>query len=242
MTRWLGMRYAELIGAATLLTRLPVGRFVTTHPPPASCIWAYPVIGAAIGGASAAVLQAATNLGVAPSVAAILAVTTTILITGALHEDGLADTADGLGGGRTTDQKLAIMRDSRIGTFGAIALLLSLALRIAVLAGARHPAEALILAEMNARAAMLVPIMVLRPARPEGFGGILAHRSLPTAWLGLAIAAGPTLLLAPWACGATLAASAGITAIARRHIAGYTGDILGAAQQVSLCAALLATA
>ena len=111
-----------------LLTRLPMGWLTTSVGPGrlADAVWAFPVVGAVVGAIGGAVFWFCTRLGMPPGVAAVWTLVSMLLVTGALHEDGLADFADGLGGGRTRERKLAIMRDSRIGTFGGLALMLSL--------------------------------------------------------------------------------------------------------------------
>src|ERR1019366_4569859 len=109
-----------------LLTRLPVGWFSGTQAPAgiADAVWAFPIAGAVVGGIGGGVFWGCSALGLPPAVAAVWTLVATLLVTGALHEDGLADTADGFGGGRTREQKLEIMRDSRIGSFGALAVML----------------------------------------------------------------------------------------------------------------------
>lgn len=126
---------ADLRIAASFVTLLPVG---SSKPAADGAIaratWALPVAGLLVGLAGALVYKISSRLGLTPNLAALLALATTALITGALHEDGLADTADGLGGGRTRERKLEIMRDSRIGTYGVCALILSFGLRWSALA------------------------------------------------------------------------------------------------------------
>ena len=229
-------RWAELVGAVTLLTRLPVGG-LAVHPAPGRCVWAYPVVGLLVGAAGSGVLAAGMAVGLPQAIAVLWALVAAVLLSGGLHEDGLADTADGFGGGRTTERKLAIMRDSRIGSFGALALLFSLALRGTALAMAPHPVRALLLASVLGRGAMLLPLLLLRPARPDGLAASLAGRSTARLLSGLAIAAAAGVW-APAAAGAALAATLALSVIARRNIGGYTGDVLGAAEQVAECAAL----
>ncbi len=230
-------RAAELVAATTLLTRLPVGGLVAAHPPPASCVWAYPLVGALVGLAGAATLAATLACGLPQPLGAIWALAVTVLLTGGLHEDGLADTADGFGGGRTVARKLDIMRDSRIGSFGALALLFSLLLRATALALSPHPVQAIVLAAVLGRGAIALPLLLLRPARSDG----LAH-AIHTGRRGPALAALAITALAgarsPAACLAALAASLAMTAIAARHVRGYTGDTLGATEQAAECCAL----
>src|SRR5215469_1055652 len=121
----------ELVAALTFLTRLPLGRARADAPPPslADTVWAFPVAGVVIGAIGGIAYAIARGLALPALAAALIAVATTALVTGALHEDGLADTADGFGGGATREAKLDIMRDSRVGSYGACALTLSLMLR-----------------------------------------------------------------------------------------------------------------
>ena len=232
--------WRELAGAFMLLTRLPIGRLSTAQSPPAACIWAYPLVGAAIGTIGAAMFALA-RLVLPPSIAALLAITATLLATGALHEDGLADTADGFGGGATPQRKLDIMRDSRIGSYGALALMLSLALRVTAIATLASPAMgayALIAAGALGRLAMLVPLWRLTPARQTGLGAALGRPAARTLIIGLVCAA-PFAVPAPATMLAALGAGAIMTGLARRQIGGYTGDVLGATEQLAEAAILV---
>jgi adenosylcobinamide-GDP ribazoletransferase len=235
-------------------------RFFTRLPPPAPpdagfdlnrIAWAAPVAGAVVGIAGVLALAAAEALGLPPLIGATLAVTAMVGATGALHEDGLADVADGLGGGATRELKLAIMRDSRIGAYGAVALVLSLVFRIGALSAAlRHgfgeAAGALTLAAAVSRAGALAPLALLDPARADGAGaaaGRLEPQSFAAAW-GAALAIALVLGFAATGLGHALAGLAGaavgagaMTALARRQIGGQTGDVAGAAQQAAEIAA-----
>ena len=231
-------RWDELVAATMLLTRLPVARLARSHPDAAACVWAYPVVGLMVGAIGAAVWAVLRGIGVPGVVAATWAVLAMVAVTGALHEDGLADSADGLGGGRTLERKLAIMRDSRIGSYGALALCASLLLRVLCLAAAPHPVLALLWSAVLGRASILVPVLLLRPARPDGLAAMLHGRRGP-AMIGL----GLTILLffvAPKAVLAAALASLAVTWLGRRHLGGYTGDLLGAAEQAGECASLTA--
>ena len=230
-------RWAELVAASTLLTRLPTATLSSTHPAATACVWAYPVVGAAVGTLGALVLLTAMLLGMPQPVAAVWAIAAITLITGALHEDGLADTADGFGGGRTVERKLLIMRDSRIGSYGALALGFSLLARTAAVALSTRPATALVASAILARGAMLAPALLLRPARPDGLAASLAAGSRAPMLAGLVIAAS-IAVAAPVAAVAAFASGVATAALARRQIGGYTGDVLGAAEQLAECAAL----
>ncbi|GLK55560.1 adenosylcobinamide-GDP ribazoletransferase [Methylopila capsulata] len=213
---------------------------------------AAPLAGLVVGAVGGAVLAALTALGLSPLPAATLAVAAGVALSGALHEDGLADVADGFGGGRDRERKLAIMRDSRLGSFGATALILTLLGRVSLVAalaeglGPVVAGLAVAAASTIARPAAVLPTVLLPPARSDGAGH--AARPSPSAvalgWaLGAALAAllagiGPGLAAA--ACAA-LAASA-LSALARRQIGGVTGDVCGAAAALGDAAALTALA
>ena len=227
-------RWAELVAAFTLLTRLPIRRLAPSHPAPGDCVWAYPLVGAGVGAIGGAVLWAGMFAGLPQPLAALWALAATVLVTGGLHEDGLADTADAFGGGRTVERKLLIMRDSRIGSFGALALLFSLALRVAPLAVTPRPVFMLVMAGMLGRAAMLLPLLLLAPARSDGLGAGLAGGRKWPAFAGLAVALAAASA-APRAGVAALLAGLAVTALARRQVGGYTGDVFGATEQAAEC-------
>ncbi len=213
-----------------------------------------PMAGLVIGLLPGLVLGSALLLGLGPWLAAILSVAAMTLTTGALHEDGLADTADSLGGS-TREKRLEIMRDSRIGSFGASTLFLVLALRIGALAalasridGGAVMAAVLIGASLS-RTAGLMPLVFLPPARRDGVSQAVGQPSRETFWLAAALAGGIAVILGalaglpPLGIALMLALSAlsGLAFIrfADRHLGGQTGDIAGAAQQVAEIAALI---
>jgi adenosylcobinamide-GDP ribazoletransferase len=240
--------WVQLLAAVTLLTRLPVAGWAVGHSWPAAedAVWAYPIAGFLVGGAGAAVLWMAQRSGCAPAVAATLAVTAMVLLGGGLHEDGLADTADGFGGGATAARKLEIMRDSRIGSYGALALVLTTGLRITALAAmpTGRAAMALLAAGALSRGAMILALLLLRPARADGVAASLGGARRVTGIAGLALAAAASLFL-PWAqaalcCAAAFAAALLVARLARRQIGGYTGDVLGCTAVTCECAALVA--
>ena len=149
--------FDEFAIATALLTRLPVGAATPADGAIAAAGWAFPLVGAGIGALCGLAFLVAQLTGCGNAVAALLAVAAGIALTGALHEDGLADTADGFGGGSGRDDKLAIMHDSRLGSFGGVALILSIGLRGAALAtmgGPIHVALALIAAHAASRGAL----------------------------------------------------------------------------------------
>ena len=193
---------ADLRMAASFVTMLPVA---SSKPASDGAIaratWALPVAGLLVGLAGALAYKVSIRFGLTPNLAALLALAATALITGALHEDGLADTADGLGGGRTRERKLDIMRDSRIGTYGACALILSFGLRWSALAAIADPwavTLALCAAHTAARAGVPAFMSLVPPARPDGLSasaGAPPGRSIAIAFaigtLALALALGP---------------------------------------------------
>lgn len=242
--------FDDFATATSVLTRLPVGAATAPDGAIGAAGWAFPLVGAGIGALCAMAYFVAGLLGLPDILAAFVAVAAGLALTGALHEDGLADTADGFGGGRTREDKLAIMRDSRHGTFGILALVLSVALRGAALAAIGdpiHAALALIAAHAASRGALPSMMRVLPAARPDGLGAAAGRPSLSVALtaagIGGAIALG---LLGPLAGGVALLLSglaiapAGV--LAHRQIGGYTGDVLGFFQQIGEIVILLAAA
>src|SRR5271167_2618566 len=169
---WLGERAGELSTSVLFLTRLPLPRTAPIGGAAvAQSVWAFPLAGVVVGLIGALVYTLAHRLGLPPWPAAALAVAATLAATGCLHEDGLADTTDGFGGGDTIERKLEIMRDSSIGTYGVCALALSLLLRAGALASLAEPgavAAALIAAHSAARATMPVLMFFVPPARRDG--------------------------------------------------------------------------
>ena len=245
---------AQIQVALMLLTRLPAGRLGSYVPTLAQAAWAYPLAGALVGALGAGVLAIAMAVGLAPILAAILAVMTCILATGGLHEDGLADVADGFGGGRDTAQKLEIMRDSRIGSYGTLALVLSLGLRVQVLAiaadeaGPWAAALALIAIEATSRAGLALMLRLMPSARAKGLGqsagGVGAQGAAAALILGgvIGVFALQSAALAAGVFAAMALVQAGFGALAMRQIGGQTGDVLGAAQQIAAMAGWLVIA
>lgn len=229
----------ELGLAVGLLTRLPLPAFENrTKATIASAFWAYPLAGALVGAAAAAIFWLAATAGFSSVIPAVLAMAVSTLISGGFHEDGLSDFWDGLGGGRTRDDKLAIMRDSRIGTYGALALFFTLSLHIALIvnlydyAGLATVAAALISMEIAARGSIALPVAFLGPARDRGLGHALAGLPQKTLVIAVFIA-----ILIPigllgfdgviMVAGATVGAAV-ITLLAGYFLDGFTGDVLGA--------------
>jgi adenosylcobinamide-GDP ribazoletransferase len=266
---WIGARIGEFSASIHFLTRLPLRRHDAAAPSGtadapgtagavgtavasaganlAQAAWAFPFAGFVVGLIGAIVYLVADRLVLFSWPAAALAVAATILVTGALHEDGLADTADGFGGGDTRERKLAIMRDARIGTYGVCALIIALVIRIAALAGLTEPAlvaTALIAAHVGARAVVPFAMYLLPAARTDGLAftaGVPSGASVAIAaalgFLALLLCLGLAhALIALVALAVAVALFAWLT---MRQIGGQTGDVLGAVEQVSEIVILL---
>ena len=237
----------DITAALGLLSRLPVpvdGAMAAARG--AAAAWAYPVAGFVIGALMALIASMALWLGLSAPIAAGLALTACVIVTGAMHEDGLADSADGLWGGWEPARRLEIMKDSHIGVYGVCALVLSLLLRwialTALVAAGLHWA-AIITAAMASRAALTALMIILPNARGYGLSQMVGRPTGAVAWVALAIALLATIglwgwfgLLVGWIAGVLVLLCA---AIARAKIGGQTGDILGATQQITELAVLL---
>ena len=232
--------------SVVFLTRLPAPAWPeAAHGRLASAMWAFPLAGVIVATVSGVVFALCAELGCDPLVSALLAVGAGIVTTGGLHEDGLSDLADGIWGGTEPGARLAIMSDSRIGAFGALALILSVGIRAAALGALGQPLfvlGALVAAAAVSRAMMPAAMAFLDPAKSSGLG---ASAGKPTAgvWIGGLFLAGLIALFAAprgaLACIAGAAAGAALVAwFARRNLGGYTGDVLGAVQQVAEAFAL----
>ncbi len=231
---------AEIALAAQFLTRLRVSAPVWSAARMVRSTRWYPLVGAGVGALSAGAFVAVDAL-LGPPLAALAAVATALVVTGCLHLDGLADLCDGLGGGRTRDHALAIMRDSRIGTYGVVAIGLVVAAQ--TLALARTPLEyaatALVGAHAASRASLVLALATSRYARAEGSAGSVSGGPGPGG-VALALVLGMAALL-PLAAASLGAALAGVAGLASAHVlirrryegrlGGYTGDCLGAVQQ-----------
>ncbi|MCZ0813391.1 MAG: adenosylcobinamide-GDP ribazoletransferase [Pseudomonadota bacterium] len=229
-----------------LLSRLPV--HVDGFDRGARAAWAYPLIGLIIGGVAGNAGIIAHWIGLPFGLTALISLVFMVVLTGAMHEDGLADTADGLWGGWDRLRRLEIMQDSQIGTYGVLALLFAFSARWAALwalfsVGPGAALSAILVASLLSRATL----PALMAALPNARGSGLSHSSGPcppqTAWLAAALAFALSLLLLGFgAISATLIAglaALGVGMTAYRKIGGQTGDILGAAQQASEIAVLL---
>ncbi len=232
--------------AAVLLTRLPLphlpeGSFA--HGPRA--VWAYPLVGLGVGAAGTAVGMASIWIGMPAWGPAVLALGVMILLTGAMHEDGLADLFDGFWGGFNPERRLEIMRDSQIGTYGVLALVLVSAAKIGALIALLDTAPlAIVAAAALSRGVMPALMYALPHARADGLSHSVGQPPLNTAALAFAIGAVISLLCVGQAGFVLIAIAAAmgvaVAALAKRKIGGQTGDVLGAAQQLSEIAILMA--
>lgn len=250
-SRPIGARIDQLFMSIGFMTRLPVP---FRHGAMGDAMWAFPIAGALVGALAGGVLWGAALLGLPNLACAIMALATSALATGALHEDGLADCADGFWGGTTPERRLEIMRDSRSGAYGVLALVLTTGLKASLLAA--------LLAVSGAAATVLAMIAVHAIAR-AGLPGLMAALPAPND-TGLAASVGrPGLVVAIVSCvlgivltaplalvgmpGAPIALgiSAGFAcialgALAKWKLGGVNGDSLGAAEQVAEIAGLMA--
>ena len=235
----MSLRYAW-----AFLTRLPGGAHPTTDRDLGRSVPWFPLVGAIVGALSGAVFWAVwTPLGA--QLAAILAVATSVVVTGALHEDGLADTADALGG-TTPERCREIMKDSRLGTFGTMALVLAALVQVfAVMPlAARDAIITMALAHGLGRALAVTAMATLPAASGTGLGrGYAAHlRATPCA-LSILVSYGAAFALGPvgvFAVGAATGAALAVGLVAYRRFGGSTGDVLGAVSLLSQVAALVA--
>jgi adenosylcobinamide-GDP ribazoletransferase len=240
----------DLTAGLAFCTRLPV-----TAPSDArlaDAAWTFPIAGAFVGLIGGLVVYLALALNLPPFAAATLAVAATALATGCLHEDGLADTADGFGGGHERARVLEILRDSRIGTYGVIALIVSFLLRIGALAslaaaGAGPAMLALIAAHAGARSALPLLMRALPRARDDGLSAGAGRPSANVVTGAIALGVVVTLVCRGFTATVVSAALLALALLflsrmAIRKIGGQTGDVLGAAEQIGEASILLTAA
>lgn len=228
---------ADLWSAFGLLSRIPVPGHA---PAGARGAWAWPLVGVAVGLVAGACAWAVSGAG--PGVAAAVALAVQAVLTGAMHEDGLADCADGFWGGPTRDRRLEIMKDSRVGSYGVLALVLVGLAGWSAVAQADRVVALLAAAGALSRAPMAVLMAALPNAREGGLSRLVGRPSGAVAGTGVALAVavavalcGPAALRAALAVGV---AALAVGLVAKRKIGGQTGDVLGAAQQLGFVAAV----
>jgi len=237
---------AGLVAALRFLTRLPIPGPATRAADLGRSVAWFPLVGALVGLATAGVYLAASAWWPAP-VAAVLAVAAGLMLTGGLHEDGASDAADGLGGGSAPPRVVEIMRDSRIGAYGAMALWAVLSFRWAALVALdRRALFALPLAMAWGRWSMAVALAALPPVS-KGLASQV-HEGMGRWPAPLATALAVLVSLAAWSLGwhrlwqpalAAAAAAAAWILYLRRRMGGQTGDLLGAGNQLVEAAVLL---
>lgn len=233
--------------AAGFLTRIPVGdvtRGGTVEVDTARAVPWFPIIGLLIGAVHGGTYYLAGQL-IAPVVAATLALGLSLLLTGAFHHDGLADIADAFGGGWTVEQRMEILKDSRLGTYGVAALAIALILEVGAVSQLSPTLgfEALVVAHCLGRAAALAA-MVLAPTAGDGMGASYMDRlSTRLVLLSVAVAIGIGAFISPTrvvlAVAAASVASVAVVGLAIRKIGGVNGDVLGAVTVVSGVAILV---
>jgi adenosylcobinamide-GDP ribazoletransferase len=232
-------------GAVSFLTRVPTGTETASSDEIATWVPFFPLVGALVGMVGAVVYVGARGLW-NPLVAAALAVTAEVLVTGGFHEDGLGDTADALGGASDADDARRILKDPRLGSFGVLAVTLSVVVRVAVLASldSWSAVAALPAAHALGRGAAISVLSPRYIAVGEGLGASYA-RALTRPTLLVAIASALAIggiAIGIWVLPASLACALIVWwmgRFARLRIGGITGDVLGAIQQCALLAVLL---
>lgn len=217
----------QLVFAVGFLTRLPMGRGLDPWPRLADAVWAFPLAGLVVALPGALILHFRPD-----ALGAVLALALAIWLTRGLHEDGLADLADGIGMPDTA-RRLEVMRDSHIGSFGVLALMVAFALRVAALAALPMPSMGFLAAMVLARAG-IGPLLLLPPARADGLGHMAGRPALRRIGFGLGLGLILCLPLLGLAKTVILLASvllvqAALARVAIRAIGGQTGDVLGAA-------------
>ncbi|MGB3243856.1 MAG: adenosylcobinamide-GDP ribazoletransferase [Sulfitobacter sp.] len=240
-------RPSDMLTALALLTRLPLPYTHSAARAPSAAAWAYPLVGLVVGGIALCIGWVMQSLGTAAPVTAFFILLSMIVMTGAMHEDGLADCADGFWGGWTVSRRLEIMKDSQIGTYGVIALAMSLFLRwyiLTLMIDKGALTGAVLVSAVMSRAAMVWIMHRLPNARKSGLSAQTGRPAGLTTVGALAIG-GVTALAAPEVSFVWLVVFAGLATltagwIARSKIGGQTGDVIGATQQMVEITVLIA--
>ncbi len=245
--------WRDVVLVITFLTRLPLPLSGHAARPLASAAWAFPFAGVLTGGVGGGIFLGAVFLGLPLVISLILGLMASVLLSGGLHEDGLADVADGFGGGSTRDQKLEIMHDSRIGAYGVLALIFIVSLRITALfaIGAQSSTQIVFVVFLTSaifsRGILPAVMAALPPARAGGLskeagrpgvGGVIVALLLGVAGALVPFCSDyqPVTIAMLSAVGAVII----LGLIASRQIGGQTGDVIGAAQQIGETAFLVA--
>jgi adenosylcobinamide-GDP ribazoletransferase len=244
---------AEVLVSLRFLTRLPIPFVRRLDPPPlAQSMRFFPIAGIIIGLLVGGLLAISQTFEFPSLFSAVLAVAAAIVLTGALHEDGLADVADGFGGGTSRERRLEIMRDSRIGAYGTLAMVLAVLAKVSLFEALQtlQPLELIILISVAAgfsRALVVDLLWATKPARSDGLSAMAGRPTRNGALIALLLGGGLAFFggafaLSPEAAifaiiagGLTLAA---VRALAMKMIGGQTGDVCGAVQVLSEIAML----
>lgn len=235
------VKASDIPAALGLLTRLPISVDTkVARARGAQAAWAYPLVGLIIALIALSITSVLGWLGLNTTLQAGACLLIMTIITGAMHEDGLADSADGLWGGWTLERRLEIMNDSHIGTYGVLALAFSVLLRFAALTqliALGHFWSGVITAAVLSRANMLSVMTLLPHARETGLSQSVGRPEQSTMLAGIGVALAVAFVMSPWHLPAlaivSILSTMACAAIARHKINGQTGDILGATQQVS---------
>ena len=227
--------------ALAFLTRLPIG--TPANPSQNKAAPFFPLVGLLVG-ALAAATRTRADQNLPPLPATLLAIAAATILTGALHEDGLADVADAVGAHVTKERRLEILKDPRVGTFGALALILVTTLIATSVAAldTEHAARTLIVAHVLSRAAILPVSRVLKPAKPGGAGSLLRVETGPASvavGIGVVVALGVAWPAGAAAIGAVALSTAVIAFVLAKAIGGITGDGYGATAKLAELAVCL---
>jgi adenosylcobinamide-GDP ribazoletransferase len=240
-------RPGDILIALALLTRLPVRFELSGARAPSAAAWAYPLVGLVVGGIALLVGWLFQSLGTAAPITAFFVLLSMIITTGAMHEDGLADCADGFWGGWDVARRLEIMKDSQVGTYGVIALVMSLLVRwyvLTMLIDKGALVGAVLVSAVMSRAAMVGVMHRLSNARRSGLSAQTGRPAgFPTlvalAFALIAAISAPEVSFV-WLILAASLVTLALGALAQNKIGGQTGDVLGATQQVVEIAVLIA--
>lgn len=237
--------------ATTFLTRIPVGWVQDMEVGDLSCAaWSFPIVGLVIGALGGAAVYGSAALDLHPLACAFIGLAVMALVTGGLHEDGLADVADGFGGGGDKTRILEIMRDSRIGSFGVLALVFGIGIRAAALSGVPGPGLAwltLIAAAVFSRSALPMVMALMPAARSDGLSQSAGRPAMVGAVIALGLGVIALFVLMPvklvFVAFMIAIPLAGLIVLwAYRRLGGQTGDVLGAVQQAIEMSVIIAAA
>lgn len=246
-----GFEFHDIWVAASLLTRLPVPvDHSTAGERGAAAVWAYPIVGGALGLIAGLLATFIGVFGFSSGVVAVIAIALLAIMSGVMHEDGLSDATDGLIGATTAEKALTIMKDSRIGSFGALALVLVVLGKwtsLGDIGQSQNIIVPLVVAGALSRVPMIAAMVYMDHARDDGLSAGVGRPTTKSLGVAAAIAVGTAFVLTGFFstiffvfCVAVAALP--VYAIAQRKIGGQTGDILGASQQCAEFACLAAIA